>query len=208
MKIIPASFELLYPITPDDVIRELRFIESAGRTCYKSEHRISDTSYLKFIDNIIEHGHLSVIEHGIARAKIITDRGVTHELVRHRLASYSQESTRYCDYNASKFNKELTFIKPPGLSNDALYLWDEAMLFAEECYLDMRMFGMKPQIARSVLPNSLKAEIFISANFREWMHIFKLRTSPAAHPQIRQVMISGQEQLAKLIPVIFDRKER
>lgn len=203
MKTVHARFELIYPATPADARRELGFIEMAGRTCYKSEHRISDDSYIKFIGNIIRLGHLSVIEHGIARAKIITDRGITHELVRHRLASYSQESTRYCNYSAGRFGEELTVIEPPGLPANALLIWRCAMHNAETAYLRMIEAGMMPQIARSVLPNSLKAEIFITANFREWLHIFKLRTSEAAHPQIRQVMISGEQQLAALVPVVF-----
>lgn len=203
MKTVRPQFELTYPATPRDAECELRKIEAAGRVCYKSEHRISDTSYIKFIGNIIKRGHLSVIEHGIATAKITTDRGITHEIVRHRLASYSQESTRYCNYGGERFGGELTFIQPPGLTANALLIWRCAMHNAEIAYLRMIEAGMKPQIARSVLPNSLKAEIFVTANFREWLHIFKLRTSEAAHPQIRQVMVSGQQQLAKLIPVVF-----
>lgn len=205
MKVVEPKFELIYPATSEDAERELRHIEAAGRICYKSEHRISDTSYLAFISNIIKRGHLSVIEHGIVKARVRTDRGITHEVVRHRLASYSQESTRYCNYSGDRFGGELTVIEPPGLNGIALRVWQDAILGSESAYMQLREAGMAPQIARSVLPNSLKAEIFITANFREWLHIFKLRISDAAHPQIRQVMESGQKQLASLIPVIFGK---
>lgn len=203
MKIVEPRFELIYPATPEDAEQELRKIERMGRICYKSEYRISTDSYIKFISNIIKRGHLSVIEHGIASAIITTDRGITHEIVRHRLASYSQESTRYCNYSKARFGNEITIIQPPGLKGNALRIWQYAVENAEAAYLRMRDYGVAPQIARSVLPNSLKAEIGITANFREWLHIFKLRTSQAAHPQIREVMISGQKQLADLVPVVF-----
>lgn len=204
MKIAQVQFNLVYPSTQKEVERELRKIESAGRTCYKSGHKISDASYLRFISNIIKRGHLSVIEHGFATAHIITDRGITHEIVRHRLASYSQESTRYCNYSQDRFGNEITVIKPLGLELKKDYAeWHKAMKDAEKHYFALINAGISPQIARSVLPNSLKAEIWVTANFREWLHIFKLRTSQAAHPQIRRIMKCGLNQMKELMPVIF-----
>jgi thymidylate synthase (FAD) len=202
MKTVHAQFNLTYPATPEEAERELRKIEAAGRTCYKSGHKIDDESYLKFIANIIRRGHLSVIEHGMATAHIVTDRGITHEIVRHRIASFSQESTRYCNYSQDRFGNELTFIEPPQL-HSSYDEWRQAMEDAERHYFAMIKAGRPPQIARSVLPNSLKAEIWITANLREWLHIFKLRTSQAAHPQIRQVMVSGLHQMSILMPVVF-----
>ena len=197
-----AQFKLIYPANSEDAERELRKIEAAGRACYRSEHKITGNSYLQFIHNIMQRGHLSVIEHAFATAQIITDRGITHEIVRHRLASYSQESTRYCNYSQDRFGGELTFIEPPGLGS-AYLEWRQAMEDAERHYLAMLEMGTSPEIARAVLPNSLKAEIWITANVREWLHIFKLRTSQAAHPQIRHVMTMGLRQMNELMPVIF-----
>jgi thymidylate synthase (FAD) len=181
----------------------LRKIELAGRTCYKSEDKISEVSYLDFIAGILKRGHESVIEHGVATAKIIADRGVTHELVRHRIASYSQESTRYCNYSLGKFGHEITVIEPPGLTTRGYNAWRRAMESAEQEYFEMLDAGEKPQIDRSVLPTCLKAEIWVTCNFREWRHIFRLRTSEAAHPQIRHVMVMGRRKMAELMPVLF-----
>lgn len=199
MKTVHPTFELIYPSTSMQAEFELRKIEAAGRTCYQSE--ISDSGYLDFIAGILKRGHESVIEHGIATARIIADRGVTHELVRHRLASYSQESTRYCNY--SKFGHEITVIEPPGLTSLGYNIWRKAIEDAERHYFELLETGASPQIARSVLPNSLKAEIWVTANFREWRHIFRMRTSEAAHPQIRHVMTMGLRKMAELMPVLF-----
>ena len=202
MKIIEASVELAQNINPGEIMKQ---IERAGRVCYKSESNISDTSAEKFIANIIKSGHESVIEHVSITFKIICDRGVTHEIVRHRLASYSQESSRYCDYSGTKFGGELTFIKPCLWSeNDENYLlWKQAMALLEHLYISMRESGARPEQARSILPNSLKTEIFMTANLREWRHFLKLRTSKKAHPQMREVAIKIYEILSEKLPVIF-----
>ena len=204
MKIIQPSVEL---IDDFDAATIMQKIERAGRVCYKSESNIKPDSAEKFIRGIIKRGHESVIEHATVSFKIICDRGVTHELVRHRIgASYSQESTRYCDYSAGKFGSELTFIKPCFWSEDDknFQLWLQTMATVEKNYLAMRAAGVKPEEARSILPNSLKTEIFVTMNLREWRHFLKLRTAPAAHPQMRQVALKIYNILAEKLPAVFD----
>ena len=202
MKIIEPSVELAQNL---DAAEIMRHIERAGRVCYKSESRISDTSAEKFISNIIKSGHESVIEHVSITFKIVCDRGVTHEIVRHRLASYSQMSTRYCDYSGDKFGGELSFIKPCFWNDgdENFELWRRAMQQAENFYLELRKNGARPEEARSILPNSLATEIFMTANLREWRHFLKLRTSPRAHPQMRQVALQIYKILSANLPVMF-----
>lgn len=202
MKIIESSVELVSEL---DAAKIMQHIERAGRVCYKSESRISDTSAEKFIANIIKSGHESVIEHVSLTFKIICDRGVTHEIVRHRLASYSQESSRYCNYSSDKFGNELTFIKPCFWNDDDenYKLWKETLEVAEKNYLAMIKNGARPEQARSILPNSLKTEIFMTANLREWRHFLKLRTSKKAHPQMREVALQIHKILVENLPVIF-----
>jgi len=156
---------------------------------------------------LIKRKHEAMIEHGAISVKFITDRGVTHELVRHRIASFGQESTRYVNYE----NADMEFVKPVfdwanefPEHNGKMILWEEAMQYAEERYKDMMILGCIPQEARSVLPNSLKTEIVVTANVREWRHIFKLRTAKAAHPQIRQLMIPLLDELRRLVPCLFE----
>ena len=202
MKIVDASVEL---VTEFDTEKIMKHIERAGRVCYKSESRISDTSAEKFIANIIKSGHESVIEHVSLTFKIICDRGITHEIVRHRLASYSQESSRYCDYSNDKFDGELTFIKPCFWTEDDenFQLWKQTMAYLEERYLNMRKSGIRPEQARSILPNSLKTEIFMTANLREWRHFLKLRTSNRAHPQMREIALKIYKILNEKLPILF-----
>ena len=202
MKIIEPSVELIDDFDAAAIMLKL---ERAGRVCYKSEGNIKADSAEKFIRGIIKRGHESVIEHSSVSFKIICDRGVTHEFVRHRIASYSQESTRYCDYSAGKFGGELTFIKPCFWSEDTenFRLWSATMALVEKNYLSMRANGARPEEARSILPNSLKTEIFVTMNLREWRHFLKLRTSAAAHPQMRQVALMIRAVLAEKLPAIF-----
>lgn len=203
MKIIEPNIEILDEI---DGNRILQHLEKIGRVCYKSENNITETSAKEFIRRIIASGHESVIEHEKISVKIICDRGVSHEIVRHRIASYSQESTRYCNYSKEKFGKELTFIKPCfWKENTVLYeIWLKHMQEAENSYNTMIEQGALPQEARSVLPNSLKTEIVVTMNLREWRHFFKLRTSERAHPQMREVAIKILQEFINRIPVIFD----
>ena len=202
MKIIKPYYVIEDEI---DAKRIMLGIERAGRTCYKSEGKIGDGTAEKFIAAIIKRGHESVLEHEKLTVRFICDRGVTHELVRHRIASYSQESTRYCNYSQDRFGSELTFIKPcfweDGSEN--MRIWEETMQHIEDNYNKMTAAGAKPEEARSILPNSLKTEIVVTMNMREWRHYFKLRTSPAAHPQIREISIALLKEFKEKLPVLF-----
>lgn len=203
MKIIKPSFEILDKINGDIILKKL---EKIGRVCYKSETNISEGSAEQFIANIIKSGHESVIEHEKVSVKIICDRGVTHEIVRHRIASYSQESTRYCNYSKERFGKELTLIKPVfwNENSDEYKCWLATMKKIEASYNYLIEHGSKPQEARSILPNSLKTEIVVTMNLREWRHFFRLRTSLRAHPQMREIACMILDEFKRIIPIIFD----
>ena len=190
----------------------LRRIERIGRVCYKSEDKIEDGSAEKFIRGIIRRGHESVIEHESLTVKFICDRGVTHEIVRHRIASYSQESTRYCNYGKEKFGSQITCIDlATGFQYDLdsetdrkkYDVWRRARENAEASYFQMIELGATPQEARSVLPNSLKTELVVTMNLREWRHFFRLRADAAAHPQCREVARMLLERFAGDYPVFF-----
>lgn len=203
MNIIRPSFQIMDNI---DGMEMLRKIEEIGRVCYKSEDKITENSSIKFVSNILKSGHESVIEHEKISVRIICDRGVTHEIVRHRVASYSQESTRYCNYYQDKFGSELTLIKPLFWeeSSEEYKIWYESMQAIESAYNTLIAKGAKAQEARSILPNSLKTEIVVTMNLREWRHFFILRTSTKSHPQMREIVCAMLDEFKKLIPVIFD----
>ncbi len=203
MRVIAPQVEILDEINGDEILRK---IERAGRVCYKSEDRITSDSAKAFIQNILKSGHESVIEHEKVSVRIICDRGVTHEIVRHRMASYSQESTRYCNYSKDKFGKELTFIKPCFWEegSQAYQKWAQMMQLAEDTYNEMIAMGAKPQEARSILPNSLKTEIIVTMDLREWRHFFKLRTAERAHPQMREVALMLLEEMKGKMDILFD----
>ena len=206
MKVISPRVEFVTPmsIIPGMVI--MKRLEEIGRVCYKSEDKITDDSYKKFLGNIIKRGHESVLEHCSITMKFICDRGVTHEIVRHRIGSYSQESTRYCNYSNDKFGNEITVIKPCffGEGSDKYKIWYLGCKDAETAYFNLIYEGATPQEARSVLPNSLKTEIVVTYNIREWRHFFKLRCSKAAHPQMREVAKMAFEQFYKYMPELFE----
>jgi thymidylate synthase (FAD) len=204
MVIVEPSFTILHPTSKEQALEALRRVELAGRVCYKSEDRATSDSSSRFIQMLIQRGHWSVIEHASMTAHIVTNRGVTHELVRHRLASYSQESTRYCNYNQGRFGGEIALVIPPELSEEELVIWREGVRAAEWAYLELVRRGVSPQIARGVLPNDLKAEIVVTANLREWHHLFSLRCAPKAHPHMRQVMLQGLAQAIAWFPPVFD----
>ena len=194
----------------------LKKVEKIGRVCYKSEDKINDESAEKFIAGIIRRGHESVIEHEIVSIRVICDRGVTHEIVRHRVASYSQESTRYCNYSKDKFQNQISVIDIAtgfayDLDNEAdcrkYKIWQEAMEAAEKYYFQMIEAGASPQEARSVLPNSLKTELVMTMNLREWRHFLKLRLAETAHPQIREVSIMILKVFQEKLPVFFQEIE-
>ncbi len=199
MKIIEPSVELLW-ITENPEFQ----IERAGRTCYKSEDRITADSARLFAGKMREHGHHAMIEHAVASFRIVTDRGITHEIVRHRIASFAQESTRYCNYSADKFENQCSFIEPPGLDETQRALWEKACLDAETSYFAMLKAGCSAQIARSVLPTCLKTELVMTANFREWRHFIALRGTKAAHPQIRPLAFKIREILMQQAPSVFE----
>jgi thymidylate synthase (FAD) len=203
MKIIPPSFEIIGNLYGVEILKN---IERAGRTCYKSEEAITADSAVLFVSRILKRGHESVIEHDKVTVKIICDRGVTHEIVRHRLASYSQESTRYCNYAKDKFGNELTFIRPFFWNEDEqkYQIWQSTMQSIENAYMELLGNGATPEEARSVLPNSLKTEIIVTMNMRSWRHFFKLRTDAASHPQMREVARPLLDEFKKRIPVLFD----
>lgn len=241
MKIINASYEILTDISPYGTI-ELEQIERAARTCYKSEDKITDQgeSAKRLIGKLIENGHEAMLEHSMLSVKFICDRGISHELVRHRLASFAQESTRYCNYSDDKFGNELTFIRPcffegvehpckdeaevgkviaelmlyPELPcyfrtltpiQQAYFTWHVNCILIEDMYLYLiEKCKLSPQEARCVLSNSLKTEVVMTANYREWRHFFDLRCNGAAHPQMRELTIPLLKEVHERIPVIFD----
>lgn len=203
MKIIEPYFEIIGSVDGDSI---LRHIEQCGRVCYKSEDKITDDSAEKFVANIIKRGHEAVLEHQSITVRFVCDRGVSHEIVRHRLASFCQESTRYCNYSKGGFGSEITVIKP-------LYLMEgtpeyesqfKTCAYMEQKYLALIGMGCSPQEARAVLPNSLKTEVIMTANLREWRHFLKLRTANAAHPQMRQLARPLLCTMQELVPVVFD----
>lgn len=204
MKIINAGYEILDINGGQKILRNL---EHYGRVCYKSEGKIADTSAEEFVRKLIKNGHESVLEHEKITVRFIVDRGVSHELVRHRLASYSQESTRYCNYSKDGFGREIKVIRPcfwADEKSEEYQVWFKCMKYLEEMYFVLIHAGATPQQARSVLPNSLKTEVIMTANLREWRHVLRRRTSHAAHPQMREVMCPLLAELKEQVPVVFD----
>jgi thymidylate synthase (FAD) len=206
MKLIKPSFEILSGLSQDS----LQQIELAARTCYKSEDRISEGSAKKLVGTLIERNHGAMLEFHDVAVKFVCDRGVSHEIVRHRIASFAQESTRYCNYSKDKFGNELTFIIPNWLDydngpTDAFDYWAEAMKFAEDHYIHLiNDWKWSPQEARSVLPNSLKTEIVMKTNLRSWRNFFQLRCNKAAHPQMRELAVPLLDRFQAWIPLVFD----
>jgi len=226
MKIIEQSHAILH-------MDGLDLIERAGRTCYKSEEQAHTckagdavpthckllgsedgarcyagdcerNSAFKFTRMLIKRGHEAMLEHGGATVKFITNRGVTHELVRHRVASFGQESTRYVNYGG----KEMEFIRPVWLPDEdaGSSIWAGAMEVADAAYQRLLLAGWRPEQAREVLPNSLKTEIVVTANYREWRHIFKLRalgTTGKPHPQMQALMLPVLEEFKDKLPALF-----
>ena len=210
MIIVNPSIEILTDTSYETMLRK---IERIGRVCYKSEDKIKDGSAESFIRGIIKHGHESVIEHESISVRVVCDRGVTHEIVRHRIASYSQESTRYCNYTSDKFSNQISCIDLAtgfhyDLNNEAdrkkWEIWRSAMEAAEKHYFALIEAGAKPDEARSVLPNSLKTEIVMTMDLREWRHFIRLRGSKAAHPQIAEITAQIREEFVKRYPVFFE----
>lgn len=240
MKIIKASYKIMKPrdLNDPNVVRDIyQGIEESARTCYKSETQITNESVEKMIRRLIKNGHEAMLEHEFIKVKFIVDRGVSHELVRHRIASFAQESTRYCNYSQEKFGKEITVIEP--VCFDALsdvekelkyieYLqremafdrmetgtpvlkaycaWRRSCNVAENKYFEMLGYGFPPEMARGVLPASLKTEVDMTANIREWRHFLKLRAAGITgkpHPQMLEVAVPLLNELRLKLPALFD----
>ena len=202
MKIIKPSYEIISEVNG---LKMLQFIEFVGRKCYKSEDKITDYSAFKFVKTLIDKQHESVLEHQSINVLFICDRGISHEIVRHRLASFSQESTRYCNYSKGKFGNELTFIDIRPHVNDEMYeCWLSDLFLIETYYFELLEKGATPEISRDILPTSLKTELVVTANLREWRTIFKQRTAPTAHPQMRELMQPLLDEIKTLVPIVFD----
>lgn len=213
MLIVKPEVEVVSMNSYEDILKKL---EKIGRVCYKSEDKITEDSAETFIRNILKRGHESVIEHESITLRITCDRGVTHEIVRHRVASYSQESTRYCNYANDKFGSQISIIDiATGFSYDLntekdqkkYRIWNEAMEYAEKKYFEMLEAGATPQEARSILPNSLKTEIVMTMNLREWRHFIRLRLAGGAHPQMREVTAVIYELFKEKLPVFVENLE-
>lgn len=223
MKVIKPSFEIMSPFDREAAVNMLKLIELAGRTCYKSEGAINAESCSPFVERIAKvYKHESVLEHAAVTVRFVVDRGISHELVRHRIASFSQESTRYVNYSKGVFGSEITVIEPPfwgsipegwdtksGVWPSMRYkAWYTACLHAEHTYMSLLADGATAQQARSVLPNSLKTEVVMTCNLREWMHVFRMRAhSDKAHPQMREVMIPLANRFHAVMPELFDAVE-
>ena len=206
MQAIKAYTQIFKDFEGQKVLQKLELV---GRTCYKSEDKITEDSAAKFVAGLIKRGHEAMLEHVSITVKFVTDRGISHEIVRHRLASYAQGSTRYCNYSQDKFGHELTFIIPDFLEygSEGFKLWKDEMKQVEKTYFAMLEAGHTPQEARSVLPNSLKTELVMTANLREWRAFFKLRaanSTGAAHPQMLEITRPLLDDLKAMIPVVFD----
>lgn len=199
MRVIEQSWRFLNEPNGEEILRQ---IEIAGRTCYKSEDKITPESSKIFVKKLIDSGHHAMLEHGSIIVSIVTDRGVTHEIVRHRVASYAQESTRYCNYGKDKFGNEITYILPDdfALEDDDFELLERI----QNHYMKKIKQGKSPQQARYFLPNGLKTEIVMTANPREWRHFFTLRCSNAAHPQMKALARNMLSKFQEKIPILFD----
>ena len=209
MEVTKPSYEILTPISSGGE-EELRRIEEIARTCYKSESKsdISDTA--RFIDGLIRRGHLAMLEHGSLSVRFVTDRCISHEMVRHRMASFAQESTRWCNYANGRFGGQITIVEPDFSDADdpfaAMIHFEAAVKYAEETYLYLiNTQHLSAQKARRILPHCLKTEIVITANYREWMHIFELRCAKDCDPEISKLMTALLTDLRERLPIIFDR---
>ena len=206
MRLIKPYAEIYKDFDGEEMLKK---IERVARTCYKSEGKIKNGSARKMVAGLIKSGHDAMLEHASVTVKFVVDRGISHELVRHRMASFAQESTRYCNYIKDDFGSEITFIIPKYLDGEsaAYDAWKDTMKYCEDAYFKLLDIGLTPQEARAVLPNSTKTEVVMTANLREWRHFFKLRalgTTGKPHPQMLEVTIPLLEDFKRAIPVVFD----
>ena len=202
LRVIEPYYEILTPINGKEA---LQTIEYCARTCYQSYEKQTDDSCYKFVKMLMSRNHESCLEHYSFSVKFVVDRAIQNEIVRHRLSSFCCESTRYCSYSKEKFGNEITVIKPPfyKIGTAELEYWRKSMLMAEQAYMFL-VSNSKPEEARCVLPLSLKTELVMTANIREWRHFLSLRTTPFCHPQMRQITIPLLQELKSLIPIVFD----
>jgi len=220
IKFIKASYEI--DMLGQTGIEKLKHIEKVARLCYKTEDRITDNSYEKLIRHLVKNGHLAMLEHASVAVKFIANRAFTHELVRHRVASFAQESQRYVGYGDC-----IEFIIPPWASNAILieneeqdldgfmirdlacpeHSWIRSMVNSAKYYRDLLNWGWKPEQARTVLPNAAKTEIWINTNLREWMHVKGLRDHHTASPEMRELMNPLFQDFAYNIPIVFDKEK-
>lgn len=206
MQIVKAGYEILDPLNGEEILKK---IERVARVCYKSEDKITYGSAEKMVRSLIKRGHEAMLEHFSLSVKFTVDRGVSHEIVRHRVASFAQESTRYCNYG--KYG-DVVFIRPLFFEEDTPEMdnWVSICMECERHYLDLINEGRSPQEARSVLPNSLKTEVVMTANLREWRHFLKLRacgTTGKPHPQMLEVAVPLLKELQEKVPVVFEDLE-
>ena len=205
VKVIQQSYEILTDLS--DSTKILKDIERVGRVCYKSESNITQDSYIKFRKMLRDRGHEAMIEHSQLSVKFIVNRAIANEIVRHRLFSFAQESTRYINYSKDKFGNEIKVIEPEELlpENSSVYqFWYNSCKNAEDAYMALLYDNVKPEIARDVLPLSTATEIVVTGNIREWRHFFKLRCDPKAHPQLVSISRKLLNDLKSKIPVLFD----
>lgn len=205
VKIVNPAFEIITPIDGDTI---LKTIEQVARTCYKSENLITDDvqSAKKLVKNLINLNHTAMIEHYSITVRFTTDQGFLKDITRHRMASFAIESTRWCLYSKDKFGNELTMIKPVNIieGTKEYDIWYNAMVQLEKSYMEMASLGCKPDQCRMLLPHSTKADINLTANLREWRHIFNVRLGGPAHPSIKQLLRPLLAEFKAKIPVIFD----
>ena len=232
MKIIRAGYQILKPDLDDPKTAQMVYqdIEESGRTCYVSGASMTEETGEKFVRTMVKNGHDAMLEHSFMKVRFTVDRGISHELVRHRLCSFAQESTRYCNYSKDKFGNEITVIAPcfwnPVMSQirftddgwvqteteadddtKKYVLWHNSCYLSEARYFKLLEHGATPQEARSVLPHSLKTEIVVYANMREWRNIFKLRAAGEhgkPHPQMLEVMVPLLNECKMKLPALFD----
>ncbi len=203
VKIVPDAIEILTPIDAQSILKHL---ELCIRNCYKSEDKIEPGSAEKMIRKIIELKHEAMLEHFAITVRLITDIGVYKDLTRHRIASFAIESTRYCNYSKGKFGSEITVMEPPELipGTEAYQTWFKCMQDIETAYNTLAAQGYKADVCRMLLPHSTRASVIMTANLREWRHIFKLRTAKAAHPTVQRVMKKLLASFKEQLPIIFD----
>ena len=219
MKLVKSQAYALVKMSKDIVMKHL---EVAGRVCYRSEGNITEESADRFIKSIISRGHESVIEHIQVSAIIICERSISHQIVRHRLASHSQESQRYCNYSKERFDGQIRYIIPTWLENEEAELkeyleygsspyisipgqiWIESMLKSERDYKELIRYGWTPEQARTVIPNSAKTELMMTMNLREWRHFLNVRGESGADPQIVKLANILLEDLYSYLPAVFE----